>query len=144
MAMKEQPIKTDTTCLRSSTQNIRFLTSISAVILKLKVQITSIFFKRYFYLCNLLLISLSWPKAIGPGLWRFFYTLPCCYDQSKITPRLTIVVPLAAGYTNEKFIKRLARINESFVFIPYLVDPRFIYTKHLVQLCPPRDFMQIN
>ena len=53
MAVKEHiPNKGNTTRLASRTQNICFLTSIFAVILKKMVQITSIFCKRYLYLRN--------------------------------------------------------------------------------------------
>ena len=61
MAMKEHmPNKADTTRLRRRTQNIFFLTSLSAVTLKLMVQIISIFCKRYLP-SKFIAKSICWP-----------------------------------------------------------------------------------
>ena len=75
--------KADTTRLWSRTQNISFcfLTSISAVILKLTVQITSVFYKRYSLPSKFIVKSISWlrkrpVKQPGQAYDGFVYTLP--------------------------------------------------------------------
>ena len=82
MAIKEQPNKTDTTRLRSRTQNICFLTSISAVVLKLMVPSHPFSVKgtsTYKIYCSKPFVTSKRPlKQSGQVYDAFVYTLPCC------------------------------------------------------------------
>ena len=81
-------------------------------------------------------------KAIGPGLWRFclhvalLFGSPKCierdiYDQSKVTPRLTIVVLLASRELTSASLLSLILLTpglHSYTLLEILCD-------HLIQIC---------